>query len=59
VALQGDTMPSYAVTFEDSHSETLDAPTAIDAAKAAKRAYDSGEHRVLRAVLAGPNGEEG
>jgi hypothetical protein len=52
-------MPAYVVTFEDSHSETLDAPSAIDAAKAAKRAYDGGQHRVLRVLLGGPNSEEG
>jgi hypothetical protein len=52
-------MPRFAVTFEDDHTETLEAPSAIDAAKAAKRAYDGGEHRVLRAVLGGLNGEEG
>jgi hypothetical protein len=52
-------MPRYAVTFEDSHTETLEAPSAIDAAKVAKRAYDGGQHRVLRAVLGDPNREKG
>jgi hypothetical protein len=52
-------MPTYVVTFDDNHSETLEAPSAIEAAKAAKRAYDHGEHRVLRVLLGGPNRREG
>jgi hypothetical protein len=49
-------MPTYVVTFEDGHAQTLDASTAMDAAKAAKAAYESGKHRVLRVRPSSPNG---
>jgi hypothetical protein len=50
---------TYAVHFEDGHNELVQAPSAIDAAKAAKRAYGNGQHRVLRVLLGLPSGEEG
>jgi hypothetical protein len=49
----------YVVRLDNGHDELVEAPSALDAAKAAKAGYDGGQHRVLR-VLCGaetPGGE--